>query len=58
MYCLPIKAKTLDELHEKIYTIVSDYYYGYTVHELNFTRPTEDCEWYSCLLLLTKEDDE
>ena len=57
MYCLPVKAKTLDELHEKIYTIVSDYYYGYTVHELNFTRPIEDCEWYSCLLLLTKDDE-
>lgn len=58
MYCLPVKAKTLDELHEKIYYIVEGYYFGYTVHELNFTRPTEDCEWYSCLLLFTKEDDE
>ena len=58
MYCLPVKAKTLDELHEKIYHIVEEYYFGYTVHELNFTRPTEDCEWYSCLILLTKEDDD
>ena len=57
MYCLPIKAKTLDELNEKIYNIVSDYYSGYTVHELNFTTPTEDCEWYSCLILLTKDDE-
>ena len=57
MYCLPVKAKTLEELHEKIYNIVSDYYYGYTVHELNFTQPTEDCEWYSCLILLTKDDE-
>ena len=58
MYCLPVKAKTLEELHEKIYHIVEEYYYGYTVHELNFTRPTEDCEWYTCLILLTKEDED
>ena len=57
MYCLPIRGKTLEEMNEKIYTIVQEYYYGYTVHELNFTTPSEDCEWYSCLLLLTKEDD-
>ena len=57
MYCLPIKAKTLDELNEKIYHIVEEYYSGYTVHELNFTTPTEDCEWYSCLILLTKDDE-
>ena len=57
MYCLPVKAKTLDELNEKIYHIVEEYYLGYTVHELNFTRPSEDCEWYSCLILLTKDDD-
>ena len=57
MYCLPIKAKTLDELNEKIYHIVEEYYFGYTVHELNFSTPTEDCEWYSCLLLLTKDDE-
>ena len=58
MYCLPVKAKTLDELNEKIYHIIDEYYCGYTVHELNFTTTTDDCEWYSCLLLLTKEDDE
>ena len=57
MYCLPIKAKTLDELNEKIYHIVEEYYFGYTVHELNFSTPTEDCEWYSCLILLTKDDE-
>lgn len=58
MYCLPVKGKTLEELNGKIYTIVNEYYYDYTVHELNFTCPTEDCEWYSCLLLLTKGDEE
>ena len=58
MYCLPIKAKTLDELNERIYNIVEECYFGYTVHELNFSTPTEDCEWYSCLLLLTKEDED
>ena len=57
MYCLPVKAKTVDELNEKIYYIIDEYYYGYTVHELNFSTPTEDCEWYSCLILLTKDDE-
>ena len=37
MYCLPVKGKTLEEMNEKIYTIVNEYYYDYTVHEINFT---------------------
>ena len=58
MYCLPIKAKSMNELSEKISYIVNEYYNGYQVFEMNFSTPTEDCEWYSCLLLLTKDDDE
>lgn len=57
MYCLPIKAKSVEELSEKITLITTEYYHDYTVHELNFTPANEDCEWYSCLLLLTKDDE-
>ena len=57
MYCIPVKAKSIDELSEKITFITNEYYFDYTVHEINFSVPTDDCEWYSCLLLLTKDDE-
>ena len=57
MFCLPIKGKTIEDMTEKINMLVNEYYYGYTVHQISFNRPTEDCEWYSCLILLTKDDE-
>ena len=56
MYCLPFKAKSIEELRANIHLVCSEYYPSYTVHELNHTVPTEDCEYYSCLVLLTEED--
>lgn len=56
MYCLPFKAKSIEELRANIHLVCSEYYPSYTVHELNHTAPTEDCEFYSCLVLLTEED--
>lgn len=56
MYCLPFKAKTIEELREKINLLCSEYYPDYIIHEMNHTAPTDECEYYSCLVLLTEED--
>lgn len=56
MYCLPFKAKSIEELRANINLVCSEYYPSYNVYELNHTAPTEDCEYYSCLVLLTEED--
>ena len=56
MYCLPFKAKTIEELREKINLVCSEYYPNYIIHEMNHTKPTDECEYYSCLVLLTEED--
>ena len=56
MFCIPVKGKSLEELSNK----VSHYalqYIGYTIHEINFNTPKGDCEWYSCLLLMIKDDE-
>ena len=57
MYCLPIKAKSIEEMSSKIDEIVNEYYYGCTVHQLGFTRPTDECDWYTCLLLIEKGEE-
>ena len=56
MFCLPIKGKSIEELSQKV-SLYALQYIGYTIHEINFTTPTKDCEWYSCLLLMIKDDE-
>ena len=56
MYCLPIKGKSIEELSNKV-SLYALQYRGHTIHEINFNTPTKDCEWYSCLLLIVKDDE-
>lgn len=56
MFCLPIKGKSIEELSQKVSTY-SLQYANYRVYEINFTTPTDECEWYSCLLIFTKDDE-
>ena len=56
MYCLPFKAKSVEELREKINLVCREYYPDYIIHEMNHTAPNDECDYYSCLVLLTEGD--
>lgn len=57
MMCYLVKGKTVEELSSNIKEYINRHQ-DCEVHTFNYNKPTSQSEFYSCLLLLIKEDEE
>ena len=55
MFTIPVKGKSIDELSSKINELVNQYP-DCEIYELNYETPSLDNDWYSCLILIVKDE--